>query len=170
MSNKKIQKLPGILYIDANKATFYNSVAKSMLQFTFSPEAYKDMDIVNKENLVGEINTFILGNKILPGNLMLLLGPSAIFEKDFAEPPSEKMDKEIQTFIDYVPFQNISSKIIKLPTKVKVIVANKDFCEEVFATFTKQNFSTAGAVPLSVVQEIMPEVSKSIDLKAILAK
>ncbi|SRR5258706_3178361 len=170
MSNKKIQRLPSILYIDANKATFYNSVVKSILQFTISMDAYKDMDIVNKEKLMTEISTFITTNKIVSGNLMIILSPSAIFEKDFTEPPSEKMDKEIQSFLDYVPFQNIASKIIKLPTRVRVVAANKDFCGEVFAAFTKQNFTTAGVVALSVVQEVIPEISKSIDLKVILTK
>ena len=161
------QKQAAILYIEPNRIFFYESTS-GLLQLDLNPEIISDLEVINKENFYNLFKTFIESNGILPATTVVLISPSVSFEKDFV--PNEKLEADIQSFLESVPFENIVSRAIKMDKKTKVVSVNRDIIELIQEGLDRQKFQLAAAVPLSVLQETIPELSSNIDLKVILAK
>lgn len=161
------QKQAAILYIEPNRIFLYESTS-GLHQLDLNPEIISDLEVINKESFYNLFKTFIDSNGILPASTVVLISPSVSFEREFA--PGEKLEADIQSFLESVPFENIVSRAIKMEKKTKVISINRDIFELIQEGLDRQKFSLIAAVPLSILQETIPELSNNIDLKVILAK
>src|SRR3989338_170434 len=123
------QKQAAILYIEPNRIFFYESTS-GLLQLDLNPEIISDLEVINKENFYNLFKTFIESNGILPATTVVLISPSVSFEKDFV--PNEKLEADIQSFLESVPFENIVSRAIKMDKKTnevnrkKIVKENKE--------------------------------------------
>ena len=84
--------------------------------------------------------------------------------------PLEELEKEIEKFIEIVPFQETESKKIIIDKKSKIVVINREFCEMFKNAFERLGFSILAVVPVSVLQETIPELSNNLDLNIILSR
>src|SRR3989344_3549196 len=127
------QKQAAILYIEPNRIFFYESTS-GLLQLDLNSEIISDLEVIDKENFYNIFKTFIDSNGILPATTVVLISPSVSFERDFA--PNEKLEADIQSFLESVPFENIVSRAIKMDKEtipelssnidLKVILAKVD--------------------------------------------
>lgn len=165
------KKPVAVFYIEKNSAFFYGSNISVILKLDFPQDVFSDLEILDKEKLSGFLQAFIESNGILPANVMMLLSDQVTFEKDFLKAPFEQViEKQIQDFLDFVPFESVWSETLKLGKKIKIVAVNREFCDLVKGVFEKQKFSIIGIVPVSVLQETIPEFSNSTDLQLALSK
>lgn len=80
-----------------------------------------------------------------------------------------EQDLAIQAFIDRVPFDLVSSKIITTDASRRVIVANKDLFVSIKNFLTKKGMSVEGVAPLIVFQKLLnvaagfsPDMARSV--------
>lgn len=159
-----------VFYIDANKAYFYGSNAKSLLQVELPPDVIAYMDILNKEKFYQLIQALVTTNKIEAVPLLILFSPYATYEKDLTGKSPEDIATETQQFLSSVPYERVLSKVYKLQDKSKVIALNQDLYEAIKYGFEKLNFPTVSVVSLLLLQQVMPELGTTLNLELIAGK
>lgn len=164
------KKQLGIFYLEGNRAIFYGGNVVNLLSLEWPLDVIKDLEVLDKEKLSAFIQAFVQSNNIAPCSVIIVLSQAVTFEKDFPQVSSEEQDREMQKFIDFVPFEEVISRIIKLEKKLKIVAINKELYESIRDAFEKQGFSIISVVPASVLQETMPELAENLDLSMILSK
>lgn len=164
------KKQLGIFYLEGHRAIFYGGNVINMISLEWPLDVIKDLEVLNKEKLATLIQAFVQSNNIVPCSVLIVLSQAVTFEKDLQESPSEDQDREMQKFIDVVPFEEVISRIIKLEKKWKIVAINKELYEPIRDAFEKQGFLIISVVPASVLQETMPELVENLDFSIILSK
>ncbi len=143
-----------ILYLKKDTFQFYSPFLATILEFGFVPEIVQDLDVINKELLESLIKAFVTNNKIAPSNLLIVVADSASFIKDLVtpkgaaqQPTQEELQTQARTLIENVPFENVASKLFKLPTGIRVYTTNQELYEAIKIAFEKQNFIVELVVP-----------------------
>lgn len=164
------KKQPSIFYLDQNRGYFYDGSPHGLLEINFPPEAINHLEVINEERLSNVIKEFIEANKILPCDIILLLSIFVTFEKDFTDKNVSLEDAEVKEFLDYVPFEDVLGKIINIGQKQKLVAVNKKLIEDIKEAFNNQKFDTVSVVPVSALQETIPDLSTNLNLQIVLDK
>ena len=164
------EKHTTVCYIDKDKALFYKDADGSMLKMDFPADLISDQELINGDAFERFIESFLEINKLEKGNVIFIYSPNVTIEKDFSGELTEKMDDEIQKFIDMVPFEETLSKIYKLDKKIKVTAVNGSIYESIKNVFKKRDFLVLGIIPSSVLQETVADLSMNLDLAFIANK
>lgn len=149
LSKKKV----GLIYLERDSLYYYGSnIVNSLLKLDFTPEAVRDLDIINKDVLSKKIKLFVDTNKIQPASLIIIISPNLIFEKNFAPMEENKLETEIQKFLDNVPFEIMSTKRYTVDKSSKIIATNKLFYEIVKNSFEEKKFIIEAIIPFSALK------------------
>ncbi len=167
---KDVSKKPaGIFYLEPNRGFFYDQTLPSPIAIEFPPDIISDLEVVSKKKLEYAIQAFLNTYKIVPKSIMILLSPNVTFDKDFIL-ETVQIDKNIQEFLDLVPFQEYISRQSKFPGKIKLVAANKDLTEAIKDSFANMDFAVSAIIPLSFCIEVIPQLQTNLDLALILEK
>lgn len=134
-------KLKGICYIDRNRLDFYQAGMQSVLTIALPETVVQNMEIVNEDELYKTIASFVEANKIGLTSLICIIATNSMFEKNIETTPPQTPDDQITAFLDLVPFDAITSKVILLDKGVKVIAVNTDFLIAIKKAFEKVGFA-----------------------------
>jgi len=149
----------GVVYIMKDKFQYFSPYDGRIFEFRFSPQAIRDLDIINSEILENLIKAFIVNSKIVQANLVFVLAENAYFSKDCIVAPSKKpaenqrtvtrelIQNEAEEFVEHVPFDNVVSKMIPIKDGIKVCATNKDFYESIAVAFEHSGFTVESVVP-----------------------
>lgn len=160
----------GIFYIDATKAYFYGSNSAAVLQIEIPEDTMSYSDVVNKDKFYQLIQTLVTTNKIEPVPLLILFSPYATYEKDAVGKTPEEINTDLQQFVDAVPYERVLSRIYKLQDKTKVVAVNKDMYEVIKHAFEKVRFSIVAVVTLPLLQQVLPDIGKNLNLEIVANK
>jgi len=153
---------PIILFIDRFGFSVYQDTLVGIPKFNFTPDLVANLDVINKEQFVTLIVTFMQINKIIPSSLAVILSDNVIFVKDLVAPvqktvPTQGLkedsgdDKdnkdEVQNFLEDIPFEEVLAKVIKIGNTNRVVAVNKDLVMAIVDAFTSNK---------SVVEAITP--------------
>lgn len=167
---KDISKKPtGVLYLDRNRAFFYEQGHAAPLAFDLPLEILSDLEVINKKRLDSAIRGFVGTNNLVPNNIIILLSNSITFEKEFPAGGVD-VDKSIEEFLEFVPFQDYISKKTQVSGKTKIVAANRELCEAVKTSFRGLGFIVTGAFPLSFCIDVLPQLSSNLDLGLVIEK
>lgn len=149
-----------VIFLDRTGFLLYQTGIPNIWQFSFEEGLVSDLEVVDKDGLINVIWSFIQSNKIVPGDIIVVLSDSVVFEKDLTSQKSgqegdnktaqadysikEMQEKEIQRFMENVPFEEVIAKVIG----GKVIVAtNKELLEAIIYPFKKLGCILEAVVP-----------------------
>lgn len=158
-------KQKALLYVDKVGFDFYLESAKGNARFQFTPNAVKDLEVINTDILRNQIKTFTESGKIPPVDIIIIIAPSLIFQKDLqiANPSDEPA--AVQKFIDTVPFDRVSSKVYKLGITTRVIATNKDLYNVISDAFEKKGSTTIAILPVhSLPKELQMANGSNVDV------
>lgn len=170
---------PIIIFLDRSGFIIYQDTLSNVWQFPFSQDLVQNLDVVNKEQLINLIGSFIQTNKVIPSSLIIVLSDSVIFQKDLtglqpkpeSQQPSlqaslspdktinkhqidfankELQEKEIKNFLDNVPFEEVLAKVIN---NTRIVVVNKDLLEAIVDPFKKIGCIVNAVVPCFMYQQ-----------------
>lgn len=144
----------GIIALDNNKLDYYSLENDTTVPFAFSKESVKQGDVINGELLSSRLITFLQENKIKPCVLYIVILTQLCFEKDFIEGQAAQQDILIQTFIDTIPYELVSSIKIPINKGFKVIATNRELYKTIQTVFESQGFTTQAVLPESIVGTI----------------
>ncbi len=143
------KKSVGVIYLERNSLYFYGANIANIIKFEFPPQAVRDLDVVNKDLLSKQIGLFIDTNKIHPSRVMIILSPNIVFEKVFPLMEENKLEIEIQKYLDNIPFENVITKKYVVDKTTKIIVVNKLLYEIVKNAFEQKSFMVEAIAPFS---------------------
>lgn len=135
-----------ILFIDRSGFSVYQDTLSNIPKFNFTPDLVTNLDVVNKDQFVSLIETFIQINKMVSGSLAVILSDSVIYMKDLENPSQDS----IQNFLENIPFEEILAKVIKTGNSKRITAVNKDLVMTIIDVFVKK-----GAVMESIVPGFM---------------
>lgn len=165
-----LKKELAVFYIDRNQAVFYSDGMSSAIPIVFPPDIISDLEILSREKLQALLQAFIEVNSITPKHIIMVLAKSVTFEKDISFENESSTASEMQKFLDVIPFEQVVSREFRLSKSIKLIAANKDFCDSFRRCFLSQNFSVSMLIPASVLSDSMSEFAKEIDVSLVLKK
>lgn len=166
----EIKKESGVLYVDTTKAFLYTSTTRMLTQIDFPAEIFRDLEIVQKDKFSQLFMNFFQQQANIPTIIFIILSPLITFEIEFAEILLPSGNKEIQTFLESVPFEEVISKTYRLNKKTKVVAANKELCDEITILLENVGSKVIAIIPFTVIQEIEPTLLQNLDLGVILNK
>lgn len=159
------KKIRGVLYIEKTFCQISIENHPNILTFQFPPTVIRDSEIISLEEFHKQFLAFLVQNKIPPVEFFMVLGNSLFFVKDLkatpkpTEPikPGEKPaetpslvapdEEEIQQFLSYVPFENVSFKVFKKDTLIRIMATNRDLFEAFKRAIEKQGGTIAVIIP-----------------------
>jgi hypothetical protein len=149
------KKLTGVLYLDRDSFTYFDSLIGGSVSYQYQPEVISDLEVLNEEILYQHIASLVQDNKLTPTQLVILLSPSLMFEKKI--PPSQPGEASeadvIQKFVETVPFESVSFTKIVLADGIQVIAGNTNFFMAMKQGFEKQGFIVPHVFPVEVFAE-----------------
>lgn len=144
---------PIILFIDRNGFNVYQDVLTNIPKFNFTLDLVSNLDVVNEEQLTKLLGTFIQINKIVPGNLAVILSDNVIYIKDLVNPAQKpapvqnsKTD-EVQSFLEDVPFEDVLARVIKVGNTNRVVAANKGLIMTIVNAFVNKGSNIEAITP-----------------------
>lgn len=149
----------GFCYIDQNGLLLFTSTTPSVIQFPFPQDIVRDLEIINKELLRTTLEALFKSNSLSPARYIFVLSSNLLYEKPFKDPKSEQTQKEIQDFLDNVPFEHTGTIIFE-SSESKMIATNK----ELYQTLGRI-METSG----SSVECIIPAYILGVDVNQALA-
>ncbi|HSX40793.1 MAG TPA: hypothetical protein VLF68_04215, partial [Candidatus Saccharimonadales bacterium] len=91
-----------------------------------------------------------------------------VFQKDF--PIGQANKNEQQQFIEYVPFDEVLSKVMKRGNATRILAVNKQLYEMFKRACEDLQCTVVGVVAYPMLSEITPELLQTVDLPLILSK
>lgn len=166
---RTILKQKGLLFLDKNLLYLYTENMFSPIRLDFSPTIVKDLEVLDLDEFTNKITSFIEQYRIDPAQLVIILSPSVYFEKEIVNPPGNQQEAEIQSFLDNVPFENVTSKLFQEEKGYLIIAVNGDLYAVFKKVFEKRGFFIEAVVPdfmateqRGAVQVFDLQVAKSI--------
>lgn len=140
----------GILFLDRNGFLLFSDSINRVVQFNFPPNVVRDLEIIDHDQLAILIDTFFKQAGLAPFQLVILLSNNLLFEKVFTTPQDEKSQKDLELFMDNLPFEHVGS-IIFTQNESKFIATNKDLYQGISKSFEKLSCVVAAIVPAFVI-------------------
>lgn len=160
MDNQKKQK--AILYIEANKITFYPGQGGALAQVAIPSELVSDLEILNSQKFIEFIEMFFTSQKLASSDILVVFSETATFGKEF--PETEKKET-IQQFLDYVPFDSILSKTFTDNKKIYAVAVNAQYYTLLKEACEKAGSTIAGVVAYPMLKGILPALAQKVDLQ-----
>lgn len=135
------QNHPIILFVDRNGFSVFQDTISNIARFNFTPDLVANLDIVNKEQFVNLIATFIQINKITPSSLAVILSDNVIYTKNFND------TDEVQNFLENVPFEDVLAKVVKSDQGNRIVAVNKDLVIAITDAFANKGSTIEAIIP-----------------------
>jgi len=141
---------PVIIFLDRNGFLLYQDFLPNVWQFPFSEDLVLHLEVVNNDQLVNFIWSFLQTNKIMASSLIIVLSDSVVFQKDLSlaqggqAPEAEDQEKEIQRFLENVPFEHFMAKVVG---NTRIVATNKELVEAIILPFKKLGCIVEAVVP-----------------------
>lgn len=161
-----VRRQQAILYVEGNRLFFYPGLSGATLQLAFPQDILSDLEVLNPQKLLDLLLAFFQTQKIPPSEILCILAPAIVFEKEFS--PEEKKEL-VQQFLDFVPFDDILSKSF-MNKKNHIFAINRQLYNILKQACEKSNCLLVGAVAYSSLTDMLPELSQKVDLPLILAR
>ena len=162
--NAKNHPPPTVVDLDRDKLVFCDNLSGTTFAFAYPPGAFKDMEVLNREELDTKLRTFITDKKLSPTNLVFVLSPTVYFSKDLPHLSEEERTNQTHKFLDMVPFSSVSSKMFHLGNDYKLVAINRDFYDTIRRTFELLGFSVQAVIPSFILGSM--GVKDSFDIEA----
>ena len=153
----------GVLLLKRDGFDYYEDKSGRILSFPFSLAVVNSLEIVNLEELKKQIKAFVEINKVLRADLLIILSADILFEKDIQTQDPNIQSQETQKFLDIVPFESISTKLLPMEQGLRVITVNKNLVDAIRTSFEETGFVIEGIVPYESLGQFSGINSLDID-------
>ncbi|MBI4091692.1 MAG: hypothetical protein HY427_00570 [Candidatus Levybacteria bacterium] len=142
----------GVLLLRRDGFDFYEDKSGRISSFPFSTVLVNSLEIINPQEFKNQIKAFVETNKFLPADLMIILSADILFEKDIQTQDPNVQSQETSDFLDIIPFESISTKLLPAKLGIRVIAVNKNLIDTLSSSFKELGFLIEGIVPYETVE------------------
>jgi hypothetical protein len=150
---------PGILVLDKDSILYIDEF--NTLELKLSEDTIQDLEIINIGKFTETVSLFIRNNELAPKNVLMILNAPLFFERTF----KDQTDMETQTgvFLENIPFESISSKLIPDEKGSKLLATNRNFFMPVKTAFESESFKINLVLPYLAIEKLKLDVKKLIE-------
>lgn len=149
----RIPKRRGIVFVQKDRMYYFDEASSRILQFVFPPNTIRDLEVFDYDTINAQIKAFVVNSRLTAANILFIFAEHTIFEKIFLKLQTVDKDIVVQTFLENIPFENLSHKIYENPKEFKVIAINKEIFTALKSAFEKLGFTVLGAIPQFAIGE-----------------
>ena len=136
-----------ILFLDRNRFDLYEGAGGRVLSFPFAPDVINALEVINPSSLENQINSFLDQNSVPAANVVMILSPNVLFEKDIVGLEPQQQEAQSQIFLDNVPFDSLITKVIPFDKGIRISTTNKALCDNIKSALEKKGFIIEGVAP-----------------------
>lgn len=159
-----------LLYIEPTSIFFYNADLPQPLVVNFPLDTMQDGEIISHDKCMQLIDSFLKTNQLPPGPIQFAISPFLTYERVLPQVENEESKLAVQAFLDMVPFENVVSLYANVNGQRWVLATNKSLLDTVKRGFEQAHWIVTSAVPVSILQQLVPELAQTIDFSLLLAK
>src|SRR3989344_1994954 len=134
-------KNKAIVLIHKDKFEYYDEAQSKIFQFIFQPNLIQDLEIIDIDQVKNQIKTFVQTNKLTPAQILFIISDFIIFEKVIPAASSINKQMEIEKYLETIPFEHVSYKIINRQKDYIVMAINKELFTSLQDSFSPLGFS-----------------------------
>jgi hypothetical protein len=172
--NQQLQ--PALVWVIKQGLYLYVQGSPQLLSFVFPTDSVRYLDIVNDVQFQEQVQQFFAQNKLPPLRAYIVVGPDALFEKEYQYATEEEKKKEEKNFIDLIPYEHILFKAF-VSQKKKVVAINADLFKNIELVVQKNGGVIESIIPyfltgqdkptMQIIRQLMakPEPFRSENMK-----
>lgn len=146
-------KLPrAIIYLEPHQVSLYSSSTSTILSMPFGEGVVRDMEVAAVEVLQSQLDTWLKQQDVQPHTAVLILAENVYFKKEFPGKQNAPNAVEITTFLDLVPIESPTTRIIPMADAAVAVAANKDFYQPIVEVLQKQKIAVVALTPVFIFQ------------------
>ncbi len=157
----------GFIYLRVNSLDFYSSKSTNGAHLDFAQTSVRDLELINKVELVEKIKSFVDQNKIPPSNIIIVLSDSVYFEKDFLDLPIDQQDIAVNNFLENVPFESVASRLYTIERGVKIVAANKELYQAIKEAFESKGFVIESVTPSIILGSSLIDEAGGLNIDSV---
>lgn len=135
-----------------------------IIRINFSTDSIRDLEIKNDNLAKQELSAALKLYNLNPLELIVILAPELVFQKQLSGPTAGEQEKEVQDFLNFVPFEKPLSRIYTIEGLSFLLATNKQLLFSLKRMFEDEKHSVTAFVPLVIIdkpynttQELNPE-------------
>jgi len=139
-----------IVLLTRSRLEIYDLNQKKVFPFNIPASLFRDMEIINKNELETQLSLFINFYKVKPMPVLIILANDIYFDTEIANIDESALESIINNFLYYLPFEESIHKIYKQTKGYYLFAVNKGIVETLKYIFTKIGFNIEGIVPSGI--------------------
>ncbi len=143
--------LSSILFIARVGMWYFDGTTGGIFHMAFTPDAVRDMEVLNREQFTNQISTFIERQQFTPNIGAIVMAEDVLFYK-FVPVGQDVPDPEPDTkeFLSHVPFEFVGQVSVPQANGVLVVATNEDLYIHLKRQFEKKGWSVPFILPAIV--------------------
>lgn len=163
---KEPKKPQAVLLLGRFQGVYLSQTMAQPVTIPFPPEIIRDMDVVNRDALADFLKAITEQMQLTPSELTLLLADDILFVKQFPTAGIKTSEKDIQTFVDSVPFEEQAVTKMPAPPNTVVAVSSREYFEAFEDAFKKLKFAVTLIFPAFVMAK-EANLSQTVDINTL---
>jgi hypothetical protein len=163
-------KLPrAVIYLEPHQVSLYSTLTSTISNVVFSEGVIRDMEVVAVDVLQSQLETWLKQQNTQPHVAVLVLAEQTYFKKEFPGKQNAPSSAEITAFLDLVPLESPTTRVIPMVGAAVAVAANKDFYQPVVEVLQKEKISVVALTPTFVFKtdqaqawQFNPETARKI--------
>ncbi|OGK46935.1 hypothetical protein A2963_05255 [Candidatus Roizmanbacteria bacterium RIFCSPLOWO2_01_FULL_40_13] len=143
-----------IILIHKDRFEYFDGVQSKIFQFVFQSNLIQDLEVIDEEQIKNQIKVFVETNKLIPAQILFIVSDQIIFAKAFVLSPNLNKPEIIEKYLESIPFEHVSYKIIDRDKDFIVMAINKEIFTSLKRAFGLLGFQSGGIVAQSQLGEI----------------
>lgn len=146
-------KLPrAVIYLEPHQVSLYSTTNSTIQSMAFSEGVVQDMEVAVVDVMQSQLDTWLKQQNIQPHTAVVVLADNVYFKKEFPGKQNAPNSLEITAFLDLVPIESPTTRIIPMAGAAVAVAANKDFYQPIVEVLQKQKIAVQSLTPSFVFQ------------------
>ncbi len=143
--------IKALIYVENNKLTYFIPGMEHPVTMAFPTAGISFMEVLDKELVYNQIQTFAVSNKLSPCEVTVVLGNEVVFQKVIRKTQQEQKGDMIEEFLTNVPFDNVAHIKYETADTTYVLATNEELFTTVRRGFEKLGFSVDAVIPVALI-------------------
>lgn len=163
---KEPKKPQAVMLLGRFQGVYLSQTMTQPVTIPFPPEIVRDMDVVDRDALTDFLKAMTEQMQLAPSELILLLADDVLFVKQFPTADIKSREKEMQDFVDSVPFEDPAVTKMPAPPNTVVAVSSREYFEAFEDAFKKLKFAVALILPAFVMAKEV-NLAQTVDVNTL---
>lgn len=142
---------PYVFFLARGKVFIFHPKQKGVFEIPIPDPVIKDLEIKKSGELDKLLANYIQENKILPGQIYLILSSDVVLEKVFPNSAKEALKNEAVENVNLAPFNHVGFQMVQTGKDVTLILVNRELYEGFQDILERLGFHVSAVTPAKAI-------------------